>query len=64
MVGIGFTGRTGIGKRPLSLANMRTHIGQVEALLRGDAKQQSIPDELAEPPLEQPRHRQERRGYW
>jgi 5,10-methylenetetrahydromethanopterin reductase len=34
--GTGFTGRAGMGKKPLSLASMRTHIGQVKALLRGD----------------------------
>lgn len=34
--GTGFTGRAGMGKRPLSLASMRTHITQVRALLRGD----------------------------
>src|ERR1700739_2553974 len=32
----GFTGRAGMGKKPLSLASMRTHIAQVKALLRGD----------------------------
>src|SRR5271156_1930188 len=30
------TGRAGMGKKPLSLASMRTHIAQVKALLRGD----------------------------
>src|ERR1700687_2214851 len=34
--GTGFTGRAGMGKKPLSLATMRTHIAQVRALLRGD----------------------------
>ena len=34
--GTGFTGRAGMGKKPLSLARMRTHIAQVKALLRGD----------------------------
>ena len=34
--GTGFTGRTGMGKKPLSLESMRTHITQVQALLRGD----------------------------
>ena len=34
--GTGFTGRAGMGKRPLSLESMRTHITQVQALLRGD----------------------------
>jgi 5,10-methylenetetrahydromethanopterin reductase len=34
--GTGFTGRAGMGKKPLSLASMRTHIVQVKALLRGD----------------------------
>src|SRR5256886_10875897 len=34
--GTGFTGRAGMGKKPLSLASMRTHITQVRALLRGD----------------------------
>jgi 5,10-methylenetetrahydromethanopterin reductase len=33
--GTGFTGRAGMGKKPLSLASMRTHIVQVKALLRG-----------------------------
>jgi hypothetical protein len=33
--GTGFTGRAGMGKKPLSLASMRTHIAQVRALLRG-----------------------------
>ena len=33
--GTGFTGRAGMGKKPLSLASMRTHITQVKALLRG-----------------------------
>ena len=32
----GFTGRAGMGKKPLSLASMRTHIAQVKALLRGE----------------------------
>ena len=34
--GTGFTGRAGLGKKPLSLASMRTHIEQVKALLRGE----------------------------
>ncbi len=34
--GTGFTGRAGMGKKALSLASMRTHIIQVQALLRGD----------------------------
>src|SRR5438067_8423981 len=34
--GTGFTGRAGMGKKPLSLASMCTHIAQVTALLRGD----------------------------
>src|ERR1700744_1215944 len=34
--GTGFTARAGMGKRPLSLASMRTYITQVQALLRGD----------------------------
>lgn len=34
--GTGFTGRAGMGKKPLKLADMRAHIGQVRALLRGD----------------------------
>ena len=34
--GTGFTGRAGMGKKPLSLASMRTHIAQVKALLRDD----------------------------
>jgi 5,10-methylenetetrahydromethanopterin reductase len=34
--GTGFTGRAGMGKKPLSLASMRTHITQVRTLLRGD----------------------------
>ncbi len=34
--GTGFTGRAGMGKKPLSLASMRTHITQVQGLLRGD----------------------------
>jgi 5,10-methylenetetrahydromethanopterin reductase len=34
--GTGFTGRAGMGKKPLKLADMRTHIAQVKALLRGD----------------------------
>jgi len=33
--GTGFTGRAGIGKKPLTLASMRPHIVQVKALLRG-----------------------------
>ncbi|MGI9410038.1 MAG: LLM class flavin-dependent oxidoreductase [Hyphomicrobiaceae bacterium] len=34
--GTGFTGRAGMGKRPLTLAYMRRHIEQVRGLLRGD----------------------------
>ena len=34
--GTGFTGRAGLGKKPLKLADMRAHIEQVKALLRGD----------------------------
>ena len=34
--GTGFTGRAGMGKKALSLESMRTHITQVQALLRGD----------------------------
>jgi 5,10-methylenetetrahydromethanopterin reductase len=34
--GTGFTGRAGMGKKPLSLASMRAHITQVKTLLRGD----------------------------
>ena len=34
--GTGFTGRAGMGKKPLKLADMRAHIEQVKALLRGD----------------------------
>jgi len=34
--GTGFTGRAGLGKKPLKLADMRTHIAQVKALMRGD----------------------------
>jgi 5,10-methylenetetrahydromethanopterin reductase len=34
--GTGFTGRAGMGKKPLTLASMRTHITQVKALLRGE----------------------------
>ena len=34
--GTGFTGRAGMGKRPLSLESMRRHITQVKALLRGE----------------------------
>ena len=34
--GTGFTGRAGMGQKPLTLAAMRTHIMQVKALLRGD----------------------------
>lgn len=34
--GTGFTGRAGMGKRPLKLAEMRTHIEQVKGLLNGD----------------------------
>ena len=45
--GTGFTGRAGMGKKPLSLASMRTHITQVKALLRGDTcrhRRRSCPD--------------------
>jgi 5,10-methylenetetrahydromethanopterin reductase len=34
--GTGFTGRGGMGQKPLSLASMRAHIAQVRALLRGE----------------------------
>ena len=34
--GTGFTGRAGMGKKPLKLAQMREHIDQVKGLLRGD----------------------------
>jgi 5,10-methylenetetrahydromethanopterin reductase len=34
--GTGFTGRAGMGKKPLSLAAMRAYIEQIRALLRGD----------------------------
>ena len=34
--GTGFTGRAGMGKRPLSLAYMRRYIEQVRGLLRGE----------------------------
>ena len=34
--GTGFTGRAGMGQKPLTLASMRTHITQVKALLRGE----------------------------
>jgi 5,10-methylenetetrahydromethanopterin reductase len=34
--GTGFTDRAGMGKKPLTLASMRTHIEQVKALLHGD----------------------------
>ena len=34
--GTGFTGRAGMGKPPLKLADMRRHIIQVKTLLRGD----------------------------
>ena len=34
--GTGFTGRAGLGQKPLSLAAMREHLHQVRALLRGD----------------------------
>jgi 5,10-methylenetetrahydromethanopterin reductase len=34
--GTGFTGRAGMGKKPLSLASMRTHLAQVKTLLRGE----------------------------
>ena len=35
--GTGFTGRAGLGQKPLSWAYMRRHVLQVRALLRGDA---------------------------
>ncbi len=35
--GTGFTGRAGMGQKPLTLASMRAYIVQVRALLRGDA---------------------------
>ena len=35
--GTGFTGRGGLGQRPLSLAYMRRHIVQLRALLQGEA---------------------------
>ncbi|MFT5510472.1 MAG: 5,10-methylenetetrahydromethanopterin reductase, partial [Hyphomicrobiaceae bacterium] len=35
--GTGFTGRAGMGKPPLTLADMRRHMEQVRGLLRGDA---------------------------
>ena len=46
--GTGFTGRAGMGKKPLTLASMRTHIAQVKALLRGDIADivEEIPDGL------------------
>ena len=34
--GTGFTGRAGMGQKPLTLAAMRTHITQVRSLLRGE----------------------------
>ncbi len=34
--GTGFTGRAGMGKKPLKLAQMREHIEQVRGLLRGE----------------------------
>lgn len=34
--GTGFTGRAGMGQKPLRLAEMRRHIEQVKTLLRGD----------------------------
>ncbi len=34
--GTGFTGRAGMGQKPLTLASMGAHIVQVRALLRGD----------------------------
>lgn len=34
--GTGFTGRAGMGQKALSIASMRAHITQVQALLRGD----------------------------
>ena len=34
--GTGFTGRAGMGQKPLSIADMRAHITQVKALLRGE----------------------------
>ena len=45
--GTGFTGRAGMGKKPLTLARMRTHIVQVKALLRGEVaenRRRSRPD--------------------
>jgi 5,10-methylenetetrahydromethanopterin reductase len=44
--GTGFTGRAGMGKKPLSLASMRTRISQVKALLRGEIA--DIDDGLAQ----------------
>ena len=35
--GTGFTGRAGMGKPPLKLADMRQHMEQVRSLLRGEA---------------------------
>jgi 5,10-methylenetetrahydromethanopterin reductase len=35
--GTGFTGRAGMGKRPLTLSYMKRHITQVRGLLRGEA---------------------------
>lgn len=35
-LGTGFTGRAGMGQKPLKLADMKTHIEQVRGLLRGD----------------------------
>ena len=37
--GTGFTGRGGLGQPPLTLADMRAHITQVRALLRGEPVQ-------------------------
>ena len=34
--GTGFTGRSGMGQKALKLSDMRTHINQVRALLRGE----------------------------
>jgi 5,10-methylenetetrahydromethanopterin reductase len=35
-LGTGFTGRAGMGQKPLKLADMRAHIEQVRGLLRGE----------------------------
>jgi 5,10-methylenetetrahydromethanopterin reductase len=40
--GTGFTGRAGMGKKPLSLASMRMHIEQVRALLHGERREPDI----------------------